>query len=97
MEGFQWDAGNARKNGKPGVTQQEAEQVFLNEPLLLLEDEKHCGAEPRFYTLGQTTAGRVLQITFTLRESGRLIRVISARPMHRKERVIYGQGSATNS
>ncbi len=28
IEGFDWDAGNARKNEKHGVTQAEAEQVF---------------------------------------------------------------------
>lgn len=30
-------------------------------------------------------------ITFTLRQSGTLIRVISARDMHRKERAVYEQ------
>jgi uncharacterized protein len=32
-----------------------------------------------------------LHISFTLRQSGTWIRVISARDMHRKERVIYEQ------
>jgi uncharacterized protein len=92
-EGFQWDAGNARKNEKHGVTQQEAEQVFLNQPLLVIEDERHSGFEARFHALGQTGGGRFLHVTFTVRDSGRLIRVISARPMHRKERMVYGQSS----
>lgn len=95
VEGFQWDAGNARKNEEHGVSQQEAEQVFLNQPLLVLKDDRHSAAEARFHALGRTSAGRPLHITFTLRESGRLIRVISARPMHRKERIIYGQSSET--
>jgi len=46
-------------------------------------------AVPR--ALGKTHAGRRLQITFALREDGTLIRVISARDMHRKERSIYEQ------
>ena len=96
-EGFQWDSGNARKNEKHGVTQQEAEQVFLNQPLLLLEDDKHSGMEPRFHALGQTSDRRLLHVSFTLRDSGRFIRVISARPMHRREWVIYGQGAQTYS
>ena len=96
-EGFQWDRGNARKNEKHGVTQQEAEQVFLNQPLMLLEDLKHSGAESRFHALGQTDEGRLLHVTFTTRESGRLIRVISARPMHRKEKSIYGENTQANS
>ena len=89
--GFEWDAGNARKNEKHGVTAAEAEQVFFNQPLLLLEDVKHSLEEPRFHALGHTHDGRLLHITFTLREAGTLIRVISARDMHRKERASYEQ------
>jgi uncharacterized protein len=39
IEGFDWDEGNRRKSAtKHGVTQAEAEQVFLNAPLLVLAD-----------------------------------------------------------
>ncbi len=38
-----------------------------------------------------TDDARHLHLTFTLRRAGRLIRVISARDMHRKERAIYAQ------
>ena len=75
------------------ASQQEAGQVFLSEPLLLVEDVKHGDAESRFHALGKTHEGRLLHVTFTLRDWGRLIRVISARPMHRKERTIYAQSS----
>jgi len=88
---FDWDEGNARKNDKHGVSTAEAEQVFFNEPLLLLTDVLHSQREARFHALGKTDAGRLLHITFTLRQSGSLIRVISARSMHRKERTIYEQ------
>ena len=37
--GFEWDAGNARKNDKHGVSMAEAEQVFFNAPLLVVDDE----------------------------------------------------------
>jgi uncharacterized DUF497 family protein len=89
--GFDWDDGNARKNEKHGVSQSEAEEVFFNQPLLLLEDDRHGGPESRYHALGKTHEGRRLHITFTLREDGTLIRVISARDMHRKERSIYEQ------
>ena len=69
----------------------EAEQVFFNEPLLLIADMKHSQGELRFHALGQTDDGRTLHITFTLRISGEKIRVISARDMHKKERAIYEQ------
>jgi len=91
--GFEWDAGNARKNEKHGVTAAEAEQVFFNQPLLLLEDAKHSQDEPRFHALGHAHDGRLLHVTFTLREAGTLIRVISARDMHRKEKAIYEQAT----
>lgn len=35
ITGFEWDKGNEQKNVKHGVTPAEAEQVFLNEPLVI--------------------------------------------------------------
>ncbi len=90
ITGFNWDDGNARKSQeKHAVSQAEAEQVFFNDPLLLLLDEKHSQDEARYHAYGKTNGGRKLHIAFTLREQGALIRVISARGMHRKERMIY--------
>ena len=88
---FDWDNGNSRKNDKHGVSSAEAEQVFFNDPLLLVEDTKHSHAEQRYHALGKTDEGRTLHITFTLRQAGERIRVISARDMHKKERAIYDQ------
>lgn len=94
ITGFDWDAGNARKSeDKHGVSMAEAEQVFFNTPLLMLEDTAHSQKEPRIHALGKTDDGRALHISFTLRSNGRQIRVISARDMHRKERTIYEQAS----
>lgn len=90
VAGFDWDAGNARKNEAHSVDQQEAEQVFFNAPLIA-PDSAHSRAEPRYHALGCSDAQQALHITFTLRDAGKLIRVISARPMSRKERVIYEQ------
>ena len=89
--GFDWDDFNARKNDKHGVSQSEGEVVFFNQPLLLLEDARHGGQELRYHALGKTHEGRRLHITFTLRKHSTLIRVISARDMHRKERTIHEQ------
>jgi len=90
--GFNWDAGNERKNAnKHSVDKYEAEQVFFNKPMLILEDQKHSIKEPRFHALGRSNDKRLLHVTFTLRNDDSLIRVISARDMHRKERKIYEQ------
>lgn len=93
IAGFEWDDGNARKNDKHGVSMAEAEQVFFNAPLLLLEDGGHSQQELRIHALGKTDEGRRLHITFTLRRNQTLIRVISARDMHRKERANYEQAN----
>ncbi|MGB5717630.1 MAG: BrnT family toxin [Gammaproteobacteria bacterium] len=89
ITGFDWDEGNTRKNEKHGVSMAEAEQVFFNAPLLVLHDSRHSSQEPRFHALGKTDDSRLLHITFTVRHKEEKIRVISARNMHRKERVIY--------
>ena len=88
---FDWAEGNVRKNDKHGVSTAEAEQVFFNQPLLVIDDTKHSQGECRFHALGKTNEERTLHITFTLRNAGERIRVISAREMHKKERKIYEQ------
>jgi uncharacterized protein len=92
IEWFEWDERNNRKSlEKHDVSQAEAEQVFFSEPLLVVEDVSHSSYEIGLHGLGQTDAGRLLHISFTLRGNGKLIRVISARTMHRKDRLRYTQ------
>ena len=92
ITGFEWDEGNERKSAeKHAVSQGEAEQVFFNEPLLVIADAKHSGDELRIHALGRTDEWRRLHVTFTLRQDDTRIRVISARDMSRKERNIYEQ------
>lgn len=88
--GFQWDDGNVHKNWiNHEVTVIECEQVFFNQPLLVVDDLKHSQLEKRYYALGKTDMERKLFIVFTIRES--LIRVISARDMNKNERKIYAE------
>ncbi|HPD13775.1 MAG TPA: BrnT family toxin [Planctomycetota bacterium] len=85
--GFDWDAGNRDKNLRHGVHNWECEQVFFNQPLVVLGDPKHSVAEERLAAFGQTDAGRQLVVVFTMR--GTKLRVISARDMNRRERQFY--------
>ncbi len=86
--GFQWDEGNINKNFyKHNVENWECEQIFFNEPLIILDDPKHSLEEKRWAAFGKTDAGKLLTVVFTKR--GSLIRVISARTMKRKERNFY--------
>src|SRR5438067_1810614 len=90
VEGFDWDDGNSRKSAeKHEVSQAEAEQVFFNDLLLVIADDKHSLTEARFHALGRTDDNRRLHVTFTFRGGATRIRVISARDMHRKERTRY--------
>ena len=53
--GFQWDEGNAEKNWvQHQVSQGEAEQVFFNRPLVVVEGEQRTEFTRRYYALGQT-------------------------------------------
>ncbi|MFQ5459262.1 MAG: BrnT family toxin [Anaerolineae bacterium] len=85
--GFDWDEGNATKNWeRHQVAGAECEEVFFLAPLLVAEDPGHSRSERRYFALGRTLAGRRLCV-FTVRND--LIRVISARPMSRRERRVY--------
>jgi hypothetical protein len=72
---------------KHNVENWECEQIYFNEPLIILDDLKHSYAGKRWAAFGKTDAGRRLTVIFTKRDS--LIRVISARDMKRKERMFY--------
>ena len=88
--GFNWDSGNIHKSqDKHDVSAAESEQVFFNQPLMLVEDVQHSQAELRFHAFGVTDSNRQLHITFTVRAEGTLIRVISARDMSLRERKWY--------
>ena len=90
IEGFQWDEANSSKNWKRHqVSQTEAEQVFLNRPVVVRAAQVRPGDEARYRALGRTDAGQLLVVVFTLRSS--LLRVISARAMSRRERRDYAQ------
>jgi len=90
--GFEWDDGNRRKSAdKQDVSPAEAEQVFLNKPLLLLDDTERSAIGQRFHAYGKTPTGRLLQIAFTLRQDATMLRIISARPMSARERARYGK------
>ena len=88
--GFEWDDGNIHKNEKKhGLKWTIIEEVFFNEPLLIVEDFKHSLNECRCVALGKNNFGDLIMVVFTVRKQH--IRVISARAMSKKERIIYEQ------
>ena len=90
ITGFEWDKGNIDKSyQKHDITPNKAEEVFLDEDLLLLEDIKHSKQEERFEATGKIIKGEVLFLVFTIRKDK--IRIISARKANKKERRRYEQ------
>jgi uncharacterized DUF497 family protein len=86
--GFDWDEANSAKNWeRHRVTPEEAEDLFFHEPLVVRGDTVHSKGERRYQALGQTAAGRLLFVAFTVRR--KLIRVISARDMNQREAEEY--------
>ncbi len=86
--GFERDEENSAKIWrKHKVSPFECEQIFFNQPLVVVPDEAHSRDEARFYVLGRTDAQRPLFLVFTGRRN--LVRVVSARDMSRAEREVY--------
>lgn len=87
-EGFQWDSGNDTKNWTVHkVSDSECEQAFFNKPVIVTQSVKAGSNENRWCLLSRTDSNRKLFLVFTIR--GKLIRIISARDMSKKEREIY--------
>lgn len=90
--GFDWDEGNSEKNWMlHQVSRNECEQVFFNALTIVGDDILHSQSEKRWFLLGKTDNQRQLFIVFTMRD--RLIRIISARDMSKKEKRIYHEKS----
>ena len=93
---FEWDQGNLDKNWKRHkVSTKEAEETFFNKPVYLFKDTKHSLLEKRYGFFSYTNNGRLLALVFTIRNNK--IRIITARDIHKKERIIYEKETKINS
>jgi uncharacterized DUF497 family protein len=89
---FAWDPSKARANErKHGVSFDEAQTVFLDDNALLIADPDHSEDEDRFLLLGISARLRLLVVCHCVRESGDLIRLVSARKANKPERDQYGK------
>ncbi|MGA2329414.1 MAG: BrnT family toxin [Bryobacteraceae bacterium] len=82
---FEWDEANVRHIARHAATPEEAEQVLLNDPLVVAVQLRQ--GEQRVLCLGEPDAGRLLTVVFTKR-TGK-IRIVTAHPMNRKQRAAY--------
>jgi uncharacterized DUF497 family protein len=85
---FEWDAGNRFKNWRRhGITSEECEEVFLNDPRPVGVQVSPPNDEDRYAVAGETWEQKPLFVVFTLR-AGK-VRVISARLATQQEREDY--------
>jgi len=87
---FDWDPRKAVANlQKHRISFEEAQTAFLDEDALVIEDPDHSEEEDRFILLGLSAGLRVLFVCYCVRETGSLIRIISARRANRHEQSQY--------
>ena len=90
MVKFEWNSSNAVSNErKHGVTFEEAESVFYDDFAIQFFDDENSELEDRFLILGHSNQSRILLICHCEKESGNLIRIISARKATANERKLY--------
>jgi uncharacterized protein len=88
---FEWDSRKAVANDRRhNVSFQEAATVFGDPLAITFEDPDHSIDEKRYITFGLSRQERLLVVSHTHRRDR--TRIISARPMTRKERRIYEEG-----
>ncbi|RYZ87178.1 MAG: BrnT family toxin [Proteobacteria bacterium] len=90
---FDWDENKNKSNRKKhGVWFEEAQSVFddLNGRIFL--DVRISDYEDRFILIGVNNFLKLLVVVHCQRESGTVIRLISARKATRKEREFYEEG-----
>jgi uncharacterized DUF497 family protein len=87
---FAWDPRKARSNlVKHGISFEEARTAFLDESARLIDDPDHSEDEERFVLLGYSFQARCLIVSHCYRESGSVIRLISARRASAGEEETY--------
>ena len=87
---FTWDnRKNSANQKKHGVPFEEAQSVFFDEKAIEYFDPDHSESEDRFLMLGHSYRLRVLVVSYSLRNYGTEIRIISARKATKKEQKAY--------
>jgi uncharacterized DUF497 family protein len=87
---FEWDPAKAESNlRKHRVSFSEASTVFGDPLAATFPDPDHSAGESHYVTIGVTDRGCLIVVAHV--ERGRRIRVVSARPVTRREREFYEQ------
>jgi uncharacterized DUF497 family protein len=82
---FEWDKDKEKRNiKKHGISFDETVTVFYDPLSATFNDPDHSIGELRFITIGFSSQGSLLVVSYT--ERGKRIRIISARPATIRER-----------
>ena len=88
---FTWNWLKAAINrDKHGVSFEEAKTCFRDRHQVVFYDPDHSDDEDRELLMGHSNIGRLLLVSYTIRDSS--IRIISARRATRRETDSYAQG-----
>lgn len=87
---FAWDENkNDINKKKHGLSFEEAKEVFADENAILFDDPDHSLEEDRFLIIGAVKSLKVCIVSHCYRDSGNVIRLISAREATKQEKKIY--------
>lgn len=88
---FDWYDRKAAANlRKHGIGFSEAASAFADPLSITIADPDHSEDEERFILIGQCLRHHLVVVAHV--ERGDTIRIISARPANRRERIIYEEG-----
>jgi len=91
IDGFIWLPDISEKIAiKHNVTEEEAEEVFFNQPHYRFVESGHEKEEDVYSASGRTDAGRYLIVFFIYKPKNTAL-ILSARDMDKKERKRYEQ------
>jgi uncharacterized protein len=89
---FDWNPAKAASNlRKHGVSFEEAQSIFYDDFAIQFYDQSHSSDEERFLMLGMSSGAHLLLVCHCERDSGGVIRIISARKATKQESSFYGR------
>ena len=90
---FEWDENkNEINKRKHGLSFEAAQEVFYDEDAVLFDDPDHSVGEERFLIIGMIQSSKICIVSHCYRDSGNIIRLISAREATKNEKKIYWEG-----
>ena len=88
---FDWDIKKNLINiEKHGVSFKMAASAFFDPKAIILDDDIHSQDEDRFILIGVNKYDKILTVCHCYRDSGNVVRIISARKPNQVEQELYG-------